>query len=389
MGLTPAEKIIWRARDIVLAPPVAGASVVGPVVVAGLFRAASGVGKAARLCADDLEASGVEIIRFDLSGVFGQSDIDVPGLRAEPVAATRGTLILHCNAPETDRALLALRHFRPKRWRIVGCWVWETSRAPESWRGPGRRLSEIWTPSRFSAEAIRPVADCPVRVAPHPVAPKPTTPVAGAAVPLTMLAMADGRSSFHRKNPAGAVAAFRQAFPNDEPHRLIVKTRGLKEQPEAAAALAEAVGDDRRIEIRDGDLSEADAAALIDGCDLFISLHRAEGFGLPMGEAMARGKPVLATGWSGNMDYMDERSAFIAPFALVPARDPTGRYPASEAQWAEPDVAAAARMLTLAAGDPALRRDVGARAQDAIERRRRAAGYAALLGAPAADDRAD
>ncbi len=92
-----------------------------------------------------------------------------------------------------------------------------------------------------------------------------------------------------------------------------------------------------------------------------LSLHRAEGFGLVPAEAMLLGVPVVATGWSGNMDFMDADSAALVPYTLVPARDPRGVFEAEGAEWAEPDIAAAAARLARLADDPAERAALGAR----------------------------
>lgn len=385
MPLTGVEKIIWRVRDLVFAPPVRGRLVEGPVVVAGLFRAASGIGRAARGCAEALEKAGGNITRVDLSGVFGQEDLPAdPRLTTMPTKET-GTLILHCNAPEADRALLALRHFHGKRWRIVGCWVWETSVAPESWRRASRRLSEIWTPSRFAADAIAAVSAVPVRAVPHFVA----APDGLAAdrkrfnledEQFVCLAMADGRSSFFRKNPIGAIRAFRRGLGERPEARLVVKARNLGEQPAFKELLSDAAEGDRRIIILEEDFTEDDQWRLLACADVFISLHRSEGFGLPVAEAMALGKAVIATGWSGTAEFLDPDAAIAAPWKLEPVDDPSLRYkPADGAVWAEPDEDAAARALHRLAGDPALRRTLGETARAAIARHCGAGAYADAL----------
>ncbi len=115
-------------------------------------------------------------------------------------------------------------------------------------------------------------------------------------------------------------------------------------------------------------LPPADALAFTAAADIVLSLHRSEGFGLVLAEAMRLGKPVVATGWSGNMDFMDESSAMLVPYRLIEARDPRGVYQAPGAMWAEPDIAAAASMLRRLADDAGLRAALGARGRAAAAR---------------------
>lgn len=336
------------------------------MVVAGLHRAASGVGQAARSLADALELSGRAVRRVDLSAVFGQCDLAPdPRLEAMPPDAA-GTLVLYVNAPETERALMALRLFRPRRWRIIGAWAWETDRAPAAWRTPSRRLSEIWALSRFAADAIATVARPPVRVvSPAVIPPAEVSPDrARFGLPenvVAFLTMADGRSSLHRKNPSGAIAAFRRGLPAAVDARLLVKLRNVDEAS-MEALIAEAEGD-ARITFLEADLDDASRWSLLASCDAFVSLHRAEGFGLPIAEAMALGKPVVATGWSGNMDFMNAENALPVGFRLIAVEDPTGRYPSDTASvWADPDIDGAADAMRRLALDANLRQRIGAAA---------------------------
>lgn len=377
----PGKQLAKPLLRSVLARPIRDQLVGGPVVVAGLFRAASGLGRAVRSCADSLEAAGIAVWRVDLSRAFGQEDLSFGG-RLNPFPRHRsGTLVLHMNAPSVDKALWTLGLLRFRSWRIIGAWVWETPIAPTSWRAPGRRFSEIWAPSRFAAEAIAPVAEAPVRVAPHAVSVPASATAARHRFGLdrehfVCLTMADGRSSFFRKNPIGAVNVFRAGLEGREDARLIVKTRSLYDQPAYRRLLVDAIGGDPRIRLLDEDLREGETWALLASADVFLSMHRAEGFGLPIAEAMALGKAVIATGWSGNMDYMKEDAAIAAPFRLVPVDDPSERYEnAPGVFWAEPDCAAAAQSLRRLADDENLRRRLGDSAREAIASHCNGAAY--------------
>jgi glycosyltransferase involved in cell wall biosynthesis len=185
---------------------------------------------------------------------------------------------------------------------------------------------------------------------PHYLPPQPARQrVAGS--PFTVLAMADTRSSLSRKNPAGAIKAFTEAFGSSPAARLILKFSGRDEEVEAfLATLGGALGPN--VEVLRSYLDEAGLAALYDRADVLLSLHRAEGFGLPMLDALARGIPVVATAWSGNTDFTDDRNSVRVPYELVPVADQSEIYRGS--RWAEPDVAAAADGLRRLAEDAAL-----------------------------------
>nr|WP_246504175.1 glycosyltransferase [Plastoroseomonas arctica] len=161
--------------------------------------------------------------------------------------------------------------------------------------------------------------------------------------------MADSRSSFTRKNPAAAIAAFRAAFHGSDAARLIVKLNGSGPEVDT---LRDGLRDLPHVTVIDTFLNEEGLARLYRSADVLLSLHRAEGFGLPMLEAMAHGLPVIGTGWSGNMDFMTEANSLLVPYRLVPVEDNAAIY--SGSVWAEPDVAAAAEMLARLSGDPAL-----------------------------------
>ena len=139
----------------------------GPIVIAGLFRTASGIGQSARACADAFAALGIESVNVDLSSVFRQEDMQAEHPLSRMPTNAFGTLILSLNAPETIFALKALRLFWPRRWRVVGQWVWELDRALPVFGQTSKYFTEIWAPSAFSAAAIAPSVDVPVKIVPY------------------------------------------------------------------------------------------------------------------------------------------------------------------------------------------------------------------------------
>ncbi|MGH7155026.1 MAG: glycosyltransferase, partial [Acetobacteraceae bacterium] len=210
-----------------------------------------------------------------------------------------------------------------------------------------------------------------VRVVPHPIglcAPAPSALDRGAfGLPsdaVVVLVSANLASSFERKNPLAAIAAFRTAF-GDRPDRVLMLKIGNPDHfPADFARLQAGIAGAANIRLETRTLPAADAHALTAAADVILSLHRSEGFGLVLAEAMLLGKPVVATGWSGNMDFMREGNSVPVPFTLMQAVDPRGVYDVPGAAWAEPDIGAAAAALRRLADHPSERIALGQAARN-------------------------
>jgi glycosyltransferase involved in cell wall biosynthesis len=343
-------------RYVAAALPRAGSPGVGPVRIVGLFSGSHGIAAGAELTARALEALGVPVERLAVREGF-----DPKARLPRPTAAA--AWIFHLNPPELPFALASLGPGRILGPRY-GAWAWELPRAPAAWLRDAALLDEVWAPSRYIAEALA-GATAPVRVTPHPMALKAYASVTPAprTHPFQAVALFDFNSSMARKNPQGAVAAFAQAFGEDDGARLTVKTQNGARVPDLLAALrAQAPGN---VEIIDETWPYAGVMSLIAGADALISLHRAEGFGLTLAEAMAIGTPVIATAFSGNLDFMDETCALLVPADSAAVEDPQGIYRGQS--WAEPDIDAAARALTRLRVDPGLARRIAAAARRRVE----------------------
>jgi glycosyltransferase involved in cell wall biosynthesis len=336
-----------------------------PIGIAGLFSTASGVGEGARLAYASLEAAGLAPTAFDLSPAFGQVELDEVA-RRRPVTPGAGSLIVHHNAPYLPHALWALGRARVRGRRIIGYWAWELPRLPDGWQASMRYLHEIWVPSTFTRDAVAAATNKPVHVVRHPLPPTTATPKMRGkfGLPeqaLVVLNVFHLGSAFARKNPLAAVAAFRKAFGERADRVLAIKlidngAAGARRELNAAIAGA---GNIRLIE---GMLPEADMAGLMAAADIVISLHRSEGFGLVPAQAMALGKPVIATGWSGNLDFMNKNNSALVSYSLIPVRDPEGAFQGDDQKWADANVDEAAEWLRRLAGDADLRALLGAAA---------------------------
>ena len=172
-----------------------------------------------------------------------------------------------------------------------------------------------------------------------------------------------------RKNPFGAIEAFRRAFSNGERSHLVVKVNNPKvegKRRELLERMYSSVAGDARIIVLTERYSFSDLMALYASCDVFIALHRSEGLGLVPLEAMRLGKPVVATGWSGNLTYMTHCNACLVGFGFVATDESSHFYSpqflGGRPYWAEPDIDEAATWLRRLADDVQLREKIGRRA---------------------------
>ena len=343
------------------------------LVVAGELSRMSGLGEGARLMLRGLEWLGVANWAMDVGAYLPAAE---PGPRAAPGPAPPddAPLVIHVNAPLLPLVLLRLPRTLVRGRRVIGYWAWELPQVPPDWRVGARFVHEVWVPSPFTAAAIEPLLPGRVRVVPHPLAiADPAAPVldrgafglpADAVVVLVVLNLA---SSLERKNPLGAIAAFRAAFGARKDRILVLKIGNPDHFPADFAQVVAAAADAPNIRIDTTKYSESAMRGLTAAADIVLSLHRSEGLGLVLGEAMLLSRPVIATGWSGNMAFMDEDSAALVGYRLVATKDPRNVYCGST--WAEPDHSDAVAHLRRLADDAAARAALGARArQRALDR---------------------
>ncbi len=329
------------------------------VVVAGELHESSGVAEAARLLLAGCERLGLARGGLGLR-VGGQPQGELP-----PQAA----LLLAVNAPSIPLMLArAGKNFLRGR-RVIGDWAWELPEVPKSWEVGGRYVHEAWACSPFTAAALERLMPGRVRMVPYPLAlvgvPQPAADRAAFGLPaqavVTVMVFSLG-SSFTRKNPLAAMRAFARAFGDRDDHILVIKFSGAAAFPREAAEIEAAAAANMRV--FSGSWPAGRVEALLACADIVLSLHRSEGFGLVPAQAMLRGIPVVATGWSGNMAFMDETSAELVGYELVPVDDATGVYERMPGvRWAEPDIGHAAELLRRLGDDAAWRAALGARGQ--------------------------
>ena len=336
----------------------------------GYTRAEMGIGEGARSDAKALDAADEPfgIICFQSGNPSRMTDLSWQHKEIEE--APYDVTLLHINPDHAFQAISELPseyfngHYR------VGYWAWELPEIPESWADTFVHFDEIWVPSSFVQDAVAMRSPIPVVRIPHAVEVK----VDGSlkrqdfALPekaFLFLAMFDTYSMPARKNPFGAINAFKQAFAADDlSSRLVLKVNNPT--PEAIHTIKEAIGEHRNIIVLDKVYSRQEVNALISNTDCYVSLHRSEGFGFGPAEAMALGKAVLATNWSGNTDYMRPNNCMPIDYQLITIEEDFGPYKKGQV-WAEPDIAQAAQAMQTLAKEPALALALGIKAKATIE----------------------
>jgi glycosyltransferase involved in cell wall biosynthesis len=362
--------VAQRLRALTAAASPGAAKGVG-VRIHGHMTAAIGLATAARGAAVALGAAGaaLDLVDIPLAETHPEAPPGWHGADGGLADASWIAELVHTNPDALDMAAWtgtrASTPDHPAADVIIGAWVWEILDGPPArWRAWAARFDEIWSPTVFSANAIAAGIDTPVTVMPLAVTPRLGAHSRAAlglpADACIFLTAFDATSNVTRKNPAGAIEAFRRAFPRPSPGaRLVVKAKKLSAaQLESLQRVAGDRGDIAIInEAWDGDRM----ASLMNACDAYVSLHRAEGFGYGLADAMALGKPAIGTAYSGNLDFMSRETALLVPYALTSLRQDDPPFPAG-CRWAEPDLDAAAAMMAAVAAQPDQAAALGRRA---------------------------
>lgn len=347
------------------------------VNVAGYFTGAFGLGAAARLYVASMHDAGIPVATTTVQVIHPEN---IPGAPTEDYgrvrfsdiegnAKPRFNLVL-VNPEELPLFVDALGGEFFENRISIGVWAWETDFVPEAWGDRFELFDEIWVYSRFVAENLSLASPIPVVPIPIPiVAPDPEGEELTVELPdgFRFLFMFDFNSTAQRKNPLGLIEAFKAAFAPGEGPQLIVKTLHAHHHLDRWDQIRWACEGRPDIHLIDRSLSRQQRDALIVGCDAFVSLHRSEGFGLGLAEAMAVGKPAVATAYGGNLDFMTPANSFLVGWS--PTRvGPDGELYPADGTWAEPDTAHAAQLLRHVIEHPDDAAAKGARAREDIAR---------------------
>jgi glycosyltransferase involved in cell wall biosynthesis len=343
-------------------PPLPG------VNVAGYFRAELGVGEAARRLITGLDAGGIPSSTITYRRTWSRQEH--PFSRDAGLAAY-DTNIVCVNADEIANFRADAPNLFHQRYTI-GLWFWEVSRFPRALQHAFEHVDEIWVASDYVRNAISPATTKPVLVAPLPVEtpPRPLLTRADVGLPegFVFLFSFDFLSVPERKNTTGLIEAFTRAFTPGEGPTLVVKTINGDRAEESLERLRRLAAGREDIQVVDGYVTARERDALMALCDCYVSLHRSEGYGLTMAEAMAAAKPVIATAYSGNMAFMHDGNSLLVPYRLSAIPEGCDPYPPG-AEWADPDLDEAARLMRFVWEDPDAARRLGRRAKEDVLRR--------------------
>jgi glycosyltransferase involved in cell wall biosynthesis/SAM-dependent methyltransferase len=350
--LTPGETT--NGAPVAAAAPAASTPVpTAGVNVVGYISSERGVGEAARQMLAALRSRHIPAAEIDTPAEPTEIPKALGHLADADHPYDYNLICVNADMLPAVASGLGPRFFDGRR--SAGLWFWEVSEFPDYWLRSFDDVDEVWVATEHIAAALRPLTDKPVRTVRVPITPGPAAEMTRAELGMPegfcFLFIFDYRSVFRRKNPLGLVQAFCDAFEPGEGPSLVIKSVCGDEFPTERAELVAAVADRPEIHLVEETIPAAAKNAMIANCDAYVSLHRSEGLGLTMAEAMYFGKPVIATAYSGNLDFMTGENSFLVPHELTKIGGGAEPYPA-EGEWADPDLDYASRVMKAVASDP-------------------------------------
>ncbi|WP_240353147.1 MULTISPECIES: glycosyltransferase [Cohnella] len=309
----------------------------------GYARAEMGIGESCRIAAKCISTTSIPFDIINFKGTNTARMTDMSWRHKEVEAPQYNVNIFHVNA---EQMVEVYTHFGQslfeKRYNI-GYWHWELPEFPDEWLDGFKFVNEVWVPTSFVAESVSAKSNVPVSIIPHGIEVKIENPRNRSYFQLPersflFLTMYDMNSFQERKNPIASIEAFKKAFqPDDSSVGLIVKVNNAGSNKEDMKQLLALVTGYVNIYILKETFSRNDTNALIQCADSYISLHRSEGFGLGLAEAMYLGKPAIGTNWSANTDFMNEENSCPVRYRLKKIGKDYGPYTAEQI-WADPDI---------------------------------------------------
>ncbi|MGN0481508.1 MAG: glycosyltransferase family 4 protein [Lachnospiraceae bacterium] len=325
-----------------------GVNLIGPI------RAEMGLGQSCRLLANELNHTDLDFTINDyvLDGNLRAGDHSWDAKVTDSLEY--GVNVMHI---EPLDLAFAYEKLGSKTWEghyNIGFWLWELEEFPENWKKSLALVDEVWTPSEFTSRCIRKVTDKPVFTIPYCV----TAPVkeeydrAYFGIPddkFLFLVMYDTNSTMARKNPLGAIESFKKAFsPQDTGVGLVLKMNNPRQ--EDIDTLKASLAEYRNVYYINKTMEKVEVNSLIKCADVFVSLHRAEGFGLVMAEAMLNKTPCIATNWSSNTEFMNEEVACMVDYTFTTLKKTQEPYKKGS-RWADANTDTAAEFMKKLAGD--------------------------------------
>lgn len=334
----------------------------------GNIEEASGLGQSARLVAAEIEAYGISLKSFPYNPAEGLHDHNLLFSSSAGENLPYNINLIHINPHELGMAFLQIDSSVWDYRYNIGFWLWELEEFPDEWLPCLNCLNEIWTPSEFISRTIRGKTDKPVITIPYHVDAEIYRQYSRKELGLPedrflFLMMYDRNSMTERKNPKGVLKAYRDAFNGQEDVGLVIKVNNCSY--EELQYLKEGLQEYLNLYFITETLTRDQVNSLISESDVLVSLHRAEGFGLVMAEAMLLGTPVIATNWSSNTEFMNANVACMVDYQLVELKEDMGVFKKGN-RWADPDIDQAAFYMRRLYEDGNLRRRLSENARDYI-----------------------
>lgn len=339
------------------------------VNVAGYLNSEKGTGEAARSAIAMLKAANVPLV---LNNIIDSSSVNNETEFTDFSADNPYAFNLVCVS--ADQAANFAWHkggtYFQGRYNI-GLWNWELTSFPEEWLPCLQYFDEIWVPSNFVLNVLSPVSPIPVLRFPYSVRPESDRrdDLERSRFGLSnehffFLFMFDFHSFFERKNPLGLIEAFKRAFRKDDDVVLAIKS--VHADTQAVRAMREAAKQ-TNVKVTDTVLSRQEVNALYHLCDCYVSLHRSEGFGLTLAEAMRSAKPVIGTAYGGNTDFMTPENSYPVKYKLIEIDRDHGPYKKGSV-WADPELDHATELMRHVYENREEARAIGCKAREDILR---------------------
>ena len=343
----------------------------------GFLRSTTSLGWTARQIVDIAQSANLQVYGIDVANMVAAEHLPASTRRVDvpPTEVVKGaaTLVVCVNPDQFGYAAAFLPPAIFENKYVIGHCVWELERIPDQWLGPLALLDEIWVPSEFVRRAfVASGVSLPCRIVPPQLDPPASvSPDRGRfGIPPDAFAVLFAfslRSGAVRKNPMAAVRAFREAFSNQTDVRLVFKVSDVDVEASAWTTFQAEVGDDPRFVFVPEFLTDVEMWSLFASIDVALSTHRAEGYGMIPAQAMLSGRAVIATGWSGNLDFMTPDNSILLPYTLVPVNDVDQRYVVEGACWAEVDDDSVSAALRRLYADPNFRNHLALAGKNSIE----------------------
>lgn len=306
--ISPSQKNIFESRKT-------------GIEIIGFFGSATGIGESARLCANQLTEHGYKVKCTSIESVFNKkAEIDWAFDDTADVEDV-GCRIIHLNPTMLPPYVFSLGLSNFRKIYNIGYWAWELEQIPKEWQDASNYMNAIFSPSTFTAKSIKRSVHIPVKTVPHPVSTPNYTKGIKEKLSIpentkVISSIFSFGSSMDRKNPIAIIKAFTESFAEDSSVILILKASHGHNTKEKKL-IKEMIEEHKNIMLIDELWPFSDVAGLIKESDVYISLHRSEGFGLTIAEAMLLGTATITTNWSGNMDFCNKDNCFLVESELV------------------------------------------------------------------------